>query len=744
MSIFMRKGRFSGFHAVLFLSMMGAASTLSAQTENKEVSGATDRVIEEVTVTAQKREESLYDVPISIEVLDGQTLENDSIHDFEVMDERVPNFLVARSPGANAIFIRGLGSGSGSPTLEQSVVMFVDEIYAGNARQFQTPWLDVERVEVLRGPQGYLVGKNTSAGAIRFVSKRPGPDFEADILGEWDFERDGPTVTGVVSGPVSDKIGLRGAVKYRDVDGYIYNSLTGSDEPTDKQLAGRLIGTYDSGGLSIMAKVEATNFDKDGNPYVMTSTIDNRPLDRTKESGSSAGPDGDSIDTQNAALHINYKFANDLTFSSITGYSAYESTHDTDADFFEADLAFTRFYEDFDQVSQEFRLLSPVGETFDWIVGLYLHNTDLNEIRITDALFFPAASSHRTFVQSNDTVSAYGNVNWRLTPQWSVQAGLRYTDESKDATYVRIAGPGAWPDGIGNVVANISDSISDSETDGAISLQWRPSDPLMLYASYNEGHKSGGFQGAIPNATATAFRYGPEDAKSWEGGLKGAYASGSFQVAVFNTKYKDLQVSAAVPTDPNSTVFAFFTGNAAEATSKGVEFSGTYRFTDNFRVQGSVAWLDAKFDSYPDGPCHTGQPADDPAKGSCSLTGVDLPFAPRYSGFVTASYNRDLSGSMSLVGDLTVTFRDDFRTDAPNDPLFVQKAYQKLDARVGLRFNENWEVALVGRNLTDEYTFGFGGSGSLAAHPVFGFAPDARMFPLDPPRTLAVQVRWTY
>jgi iron complex outermembrane receptor protein len=736
--------RFCASLGVVVVLGAGGGTVALAQSGGDQL--AADRqagiAMEEVIVTARKREEALSDVPLSIAVLGGDEIAKHAIPNFEELDEQVPNFFVARSPGADSIFMRGLGSGSGSPTLEQSVVLFVDEIYAGNARQFQTPWLDVNRVEVLRGPQGYLVGKNTSAGAVRFVSNRPGPVFEGRAAVEYDFERDGPTFTGILSGPINDAIGLRGAVSYRDLDGYITNVLNGEEEPGDEQLAGRLVGTYESDRFDALVKLEATTLDKDGNPYVMTSQIAGRPLDRTKESGSSLGPDYDDHETQNAVVQLNFNLG-DYTLSSITGYSAYDSKHGTDADFFEADLAYTIFEEDFDQISQEFRLLSPDDQTLEYVVGLYWHTSDLDEMRATAAVFAPPSSTYRTYVQSNDSWSTYASLTWNVTDAWSLQGGLRYTHEKKDAHYVRLMGPDAL-DGIGAVDAEIRDSLSDGEIDPGISLQWRPNQALMFYVSYAEGYKAGGFQGAIPNATATAFEIRPETAEAIELGVKGSYDRGSFEIAIFDTTYDDLQVSASVPTDPNTTVFAFFTGNAAEATSRGVELSGTFQVTENFRIRGALAWLDGEYDSYEAGPCAQGQPVQDPVRGSCSLTGVDLPFAPDYSGFVSLLYERPITSRWTIAGDVTTSFRDDFRTDAPNDPRFVQESYEKVDVRLAMTRDEKLEVALLVRNLTDEYTFGFGGSGTLAAHPVLGFAPDARMFPLDPPRSFLVQVQYQF
>lgn len=730
---------------LLAIVAIAAAGTAAAQTPGDQPAASpAARQIDQVIVTAQKREEALSDVPISIAVLDGAEIEKNAIVNFEDLDESVPNFFVARSPGADAIFLRGLGSGSGSPTLEQSVVLFVDDIYAGNARQFQTPWLDVQRVEVLRGPQGYLVGKNTSAGAIRFVSNRPGTEVEGKASVEYDFERDGPTVSGMLSGPVSDSIGLRGAVKYRNLDGYIHNSLNGRDEPENEEFAGRVMASYASGNFDALLKLEATTLENDGNLYVMTSQIAGRPLDRTKESGSSLGKDFDDNDTQNMMLQLNWALGGGHTLTAITGFSAYDTEYGVDADFFESDLAYSIFEEDFDQWSQELRLLSPTGQTFEYVVGAYAHTNDIDENRDTGAIFAPPASTHRVFEQSNDSWSVYGSLTWNVSEQWSVQGGLRYTHDQKDASYLRIAGPLAFTDKIGTVVQDFSDSLSDGETDPGISLQWRPNEALMFYASYAQGHKAGGFQGAIPNATPTSFEIKPEQSEAFEVGAKGMYDRFSFEVAVFDTSYDDMQVAASVPTDPSSTVFAFFTGNAAEATSRGVELSGTYRVTDDLQLRGSIAFLDAEYDSYVRGPCAQGQPVEDPATGSCNLSGVVLPFAPDYSGILSILYERPLTARWSMAADLSMSFRDDFRTDAPNDPHFVQEAYEKYDARLAFTRDEKLEIAAIMKNITDEYTFGFGGSGTLASNPVFGLAPDARMFPLDPPRTFALQVNYSF
>jgi iron complex outermembrane receptor protein len=698
----------------------------------------------EITVTAQKREQRLQDVPISMAVVTGDELANRSISTFEQLSTLVPNFTVVRTPGANAIFMRGIGSGPGSPSLDQSVVMFVDGIYGGRSRQFLTPFLDVERIEVLRGPQGALVGKNTSAGAINIVSARPGNEFQAEVGAEYNFDLEGTTLNGVLSGPVTDNLSLRFAGVYEDLEGYIRNTLVGRDETLRNQKAGRLTAVYEVGNFTITGRAGITELKLDGTPLQVVSIARGRPLDYTKEMLSRLGPDFDTNDSKTAVLNVDWRIG-EHTLTSITGYSEYETRQGVDADFFERDLAYSRFDEDFDQISQELRLLSPTGGTLEYVAGVYWHSNDLLETRTTATTFAPAGNTLRNFEQDTTAVSAYTQVTWNFAPQFAAVLGLRYTEEDKDASYVRIAGPNSTTSGTGTVQANFNDDLSESEVDPAVSLEWRPDSDRMLFASYSQGSKSGGFQGAISNATAAAFQFEPESSDSIEVGFKQSFPGrGYIDIVAFDTNYGDLQVSVALPTTSGGNTFSFFTGNAGEASAKGVESTGAWRLNDAFVISGSLAYTDAKFGNYVDGPCATGQPPTNPSRGSCDNSNLALPFAPEWSGNATATWTQSLASYLELAVSLTANFRTSFRAEFTNDPLFVQGGYTKYDARIGLTFRESWEVALLGRNLTDKKTFSFGTAAALANNPAFGLSPDARMQVVDMPRTVALQARYRF
>jgi iron complex outermembrane receptor protein len=203
--------------------------------------------VQEIIVTAQKRAQNLQDVPISMAVIGGDALTRNGVKDFTELKQYVPNFYAQPSPGNNAFFIRGIGSPPGNLAVEQTVGLFVDGIYGGHARQFQAPFLDIERIEVLRGPQGALVGKNTSAGAISGISARPTRDFMARIDGSAEFELGGGSLQGVLSGPLGEALAARIAVRYEKSDGYTHNSQLGGNEPKRESFFARGTLLYDAG-----------------------------------------------------------------------------------------------------------------------------------------------------------------------------------------------------------------------------------------------------------------------------------------------------------------------------------------------------------------------------------------------------------------------------------------------------------------------------------------------------------------
>ncbi|SLJ99632.1 TonB-dependent receptor [Novosphingobium mathurense] len=694
----------------------------------------------EIVVTAQRRSESLQDVPISIAVVGGETLSNRSVGNFEQLAPLVPNLTVAKSPAANVIVLRGIGSSPGSPSLDQSVVMFIDGVYAGNARQFAAPFLDIERLEILRGPQGALVGRNTSAGAINIISRKPGAYFGGYLNATYDFKLDGPTIEGGMDVPVANGFAIRAVGRYSDVEGYIHNTQTDRDEPARRDIVGRITGVLDNGGpVTLTAKFEHADVRQHGTPLQAIAPDKGEYFDYTKDTVLTSGPEFDNIRSDNAVLQAGIDLGGPQLVW-ISAYSGFKQQQRIDGDFYFRNLATADFDQKFDQLSQELRLVSPGGQTLDYVFGLYYSKAKLVEERTTGVLFAPAASTYRIFRQDSSAFSAYAALTYHLSDALRVNGSLRYTDESKDANFALYAGPNAATQRTGTLRSQFDGSLSKGTLDPAASVQFDLSSNAMLYASFGKGSKSGGFQGAISNATEDTFAFRPERSTSFEGGIKLTLPGlGYFNLSAFHTVYKDLQVSTALPS-PDGTSAPFFTGNAPKARTAGAEAEFFLQPANFLELQGSLAWLPtAKYVKFTSGPCFIGRAADGSAIGSCDLSGSRLGFAPRYSGSLTATVKQPLSNALEVRASLSPTFQGRSFRDFANDPVTAQDAFVKLDARFSLaRSDGKWELALIGKNITDKRTISFGSSGGLANTFL---SPTARIGVIDPPRTIAVQAK---
>lgn len=724
-------------------ALLAVASLATAQTtpDAQEAGDTEARKLGTVVVTAQKREQSLQDVPISLAVVSGETLVEKSIGNFEDLAHLVPNLTIAKSPAAHLIVLRGIGSSPGSPSLDQSVVMFIDGVYGGNARQFASPFFDVQRVEILRGPQGALVGRNTSAGAINIITTRPGNEFGGYLVGTYNFDFEGPTLEGAVDVPLTDALSMRLSGRYSDVEGYIRNTTINEGQPSREEMLGRIVVVYDSGGpMTLAAKYERADISSNGIPVTIFAPTQGYPIKYEKDTSLLTGPEFDDVVSDNASLEASFDIG-DFTLVSISGYSAFTNKSTIDADFYSGNFANAVFNQDFEQYSQEFRLLSPDADRFRYVLGAYFSTSDLFEQRTTGVLFAPPASSYRELRQDSKVFSVYGQVSYDLTDRLSINGSLRYTDESKDTSFQRYAGPLAATNFTGTLNLDIQSSLSDSRIDPAVSVQYDVSANTMAYVSYTQGSKSSGVQGAIGNATASTFEIDPETSTSFEAGLKHEFPGlGYINLAAFYTKYEDLQVAAQVQDPNNPLVAGIFVGNAPEARVVGLETDFSFQVNSIFSIDGSLAWLpEAKYVDFQSGPCYPTQVPNGPVANSCDQSGVRLGFTPDYSGSLNFNLDMPVSDALNLSASISPRFESSSFREFGGDPVIKQGSYSKLDARIGIGSNSgNWEIALIGKNLTDETTIAFGGGGGLANTFL---APDARTVTLDPPRSLTIQAR---
>jgi len=698
----------------------------------------------EILVTAQRRSERLQDVPISLAVVGGTELRDRSIKSFVELAPLVPNLTISNAIATPIIILRGVGSGAGSPSLDQSVVMFIDGVYAGNARQFQAPFLDIERLEILRGPQGALVGRNTSAGAVNIVTKRPTlSGLEGYASADYDFTLKGPSVEGGVNVPLTPNLAIRASGRYSDVKGYVYNTAANRYGPGRVEAVERVSALYDNGPFSLYAKYEHGFTRQIGGLAQPIAPTVGEYLDYTSHSLLTGPGENDRNNANNAVVELKYDLSGP-TLIVRSAYSGFRQVQTVDADFLTTNLARSDFLQALDQYSQELQLVSPSSGALQYVAGAYYSSSSLYEQRTTD-LFAPlpaAASTYRVFDQRERVLSVYGALTYHLTPELVVNGSLRYTNVIKNATYNQWSGATSIDYIPGTLVSSFPGRVRNSRVDPSVSVQYHATPDLMVYASFSQGSKSGGFQGAISNAAQYAFAFGPETSTSYEAGLKLTLPhAGYFNVAAFHTTYKGLQVSLALPS-PNGLSAPFFTGNAPKARIIGMEAEFLIRPLPQLEISGSLGWLPtAKYIAFTAGPCYVGQTPNGSQPASCNLDQQRLGFAPKYSGSLTATFTQPLSGDYKVKLSVSPNFQGESERDFSTDPVLRQGPFLKLDARIALAAGSKWEIAAVGKNLTDKRTLAFGGSGGLLNSFL---SPTARLGVIAPPREFLVQARFNF
>lgn len=429
--------------------------------------------LDEIIVTAQARNQSLADVPVSVSVVDGTTLQSKSLMKLEDVQFYVPNFKMTEVGITTSIFIRGIGSGE-NQGFEQSVGLYIDGVHYGRAKQAQAPFLDIDRVEVLRGPQSILFGKNSIAGALSITTARPTRSFKASAMASYEFNANDVLTEAYVSGPVSDSVRARLAMRFRDADGFELNLRTGEKNPQRNEFAVR--GTIEidlTANLMATAKAEVSRFDRvgrTGQTFVSSPIAagpfagltygqvlfnifgqDSSVLDEQKDGRRAATGEYSNNKMQVYSLGLDWALG-DYTLKSLSAFTRLKYDDNCDCDFTGADIFSAGIQEKFDQSSQEIRLISPEFDRFDFILGGYYQHIRQNygdQIVVpADSLLVPAINAQapgfgdvvarsqaaRTALVRGDTWSAFGQANWHFTPDITLQVGGRYTYEKKTGT----------------------------------------------------------------------------------------------------------------------------------------------------------------------------------------------------------------------------------------------------------------------------------------------------------------------
>ena len=743
---------------------------------------STAAVLEEVVVTAQKREQSLGDVPISITAVSGDSIQAGGIQRLEQLAPSVPNLHIAEGvSGSDQFFIRGIGSGVNAG-FEMAVGQVIDGFFFGRSRFSRAAFLDVERVEVLKGPQGALIGKNTSAGAINITTRKPTDEFEGYISPTYEFEADdGFTIEGAVSGPFSDTLKGRVAVRYDKRDGWVNNLDTGEEDQSVDDIAVRgtllwepndqfdatlqyMFGDYNRDGRTRQPSSCDPGFlgflGATGNTEDCTTDL-NRSTAVTREGTGNF----ESFDTDFdvVGLTMNWQLGNH-TISSLTGYANTNWLDVFESDLSSAEQVNADFLSDEEQFSQELRITNEAGGKFEYTAGFFYQNAEVNtnfDLHVCIP-FFPVCTGPGPFPppgtrviltqQDSETVALFGQVTWNINEQFSATFSGRFTHEEKDATseqfaallYTKTRRPPGGAAGLGNEHLITAGIVENNFSPGG-NIQWRVNDDMMFYFSGSRGFKGGGFDHQLNANQAGAnngFRFTDESVTAFEVGGKLTLLDGAAQLnfALFHQKFSDLQISALQPD------VSFQVGNAASATSKGVEVDGKWAATDQLTLSFAMAYLDGEYDSFTDAPCNaqlirTADPACTlltPTTGVQDLSGQSLQFAPDWNLVFDAEHVWPLSSNLNLTGFVRAYYVDDQFLATDLDPNVTQSDYWKVDGRLTLSSAAgSWELSLIGRNLTDEITANFGNDGN-------GSAANTYFKLVESPRAIALQAMYRF
>ena len=607
--------------------------------------------LDEVVVTAQRRLQDLQRVPIAVQVIGGQILAEQNHTTLEELSQTVPSVHVGTGGLSSDLYIRGVGSGE-NPGFDQSVATFVDDIYHGKSRLSGATFLDLERIEILKGPQSTFFGDNAIAGALNIVTKKPGGQFEGSgralygMFGQYAVE-------GAAGGPLTDALGVRLAVTRSGESGWIKNVNTGRDAPVQNNLAGRLTVVYKPiEDLDATLKVEGSRHRTSGTPFdyplqfncpppapfpptftagapigscVQASTL-GVPIGLNQNKNSDLAGQGNSLSTFEDVLTINYRNWGH-TFTSVSGYYNYHFNTTISATGIPVYFNTNQYPEHYHQFSQELRVASPTEQPVQYLAGAYFQTDELGWHQDANFPFLNAVlggipplvpylplGATQDFSQPEKVYSVFGSLTWNVTDRLKLNGGIRGSRVEKDTAGDTILGSatqnyggivplppalqaalsGAIPNGIGPSL-----SRSDRSWMPSAGVQYQMTPDAMAYFSYSRGFLAGGFNALNPLGTNDTKEYGPEHVNAYELGIKSKWLEDRLRLNldVFRSNYQGLQVSAFV-FNPALGISTFEVKNAAESRSQGVEFEGEWVATRDFRFKTNVTYLDSHYVSY--------------------------------------------------------------------------------------------------------------------------------------------------
>jgi iron complex outermembrane receptor protein len=727
-----------GYRAVLLgsamLGALGVSAPALAQTANAPTANAEAPVtsLEAIIVTATKRAQRLQDVPVAVTAVSGKSLEASNFREASDIQYLAPNVTFSSTnPVANGggYQIRGVGTQTYDSGVEQTVGLVVDGVIIGLPRDpGAAGFADIERVEVLRGPQGTLFGKNASAGVIQIVTKNPRLEQTSGELNLSYGERDEQIARGVVNLPLGKTAAVRISGFYNAQDGAIPYAVRTSGHVGDRENSGvraKLLWEPVEDLTVVLAADYQKAFARDA-PIIHTLGINPRYNNLFAAFAQKPGPDtyvsfqdGDwTADTKVRGVsgQVDYRIGG-FTLTSITAYRKSQMTQLSDIDHAPIDIFnYSDGALDSDQFTQELRITSPSGEKLEYVAGLYYLDTqvdgwttqkgDFLKFSTGSALYPPAVLyGARYQLSKTKSYAAYGQATYAVTDAFKLIGGLRYTDDTVSGDLTVKAVPGYFTYG---TLLPYSGEVSADNLSGRVGGQYQPSRDLMVYATYATGYKGP----AIDSLNGQVKPVKPETVDSYELGVKSTLWDGraTLNLAIYRSDFTDFQAQAL---DLTSATPRLGLTNAGLMRAQGVEVETSILLAPGLTIGGSVSYNDAKFKDYT-GACYTNQPVSTTTGQGCYLLpgstgtyvanydGVSLTNSPKWSYILNAAYERSVSAELKFDANVNWSWRDDTYAITA-DPKSIIKAYGLLNANVGIgKENGGWRVGLYARNLLDK------------------------------------------
>jgi len=727
--------------------------------------------LEEVTVTAQKREESLQDVGIAITAIDSNRLISSDVNNIQDIQYLAPSVQIGESFGFAQIMIRGIGTDNPFAGGDPSVAMHIDGVVTGQSSAQFGSLFDVDRVEVLRGPQGTLYGRNTTGGSINVITRKPTEETEGYArltLGNYQLGK----FEGAIGGSLSESFQGRIALRVLDRGGYGENIATGDDIDDAKLWSARgqlrwlirddmdlrlAIEHHEEDDKNYMPKFRAASYDPAPLPELEPQPISGVRASDPRDLNSNVNLQN-KREQNSYTLEYNWTINDSMTLTSLTNKQDFEKIPQADFDMTAVDFYIWSESFDTDQFSEELRL-SFEGERLRGLVGLYYYTEDIASDNRLDLPLVPQVVAdnvpglkgcgfddnvgnqiigapwdvlcflfHGT--AETEAYAIFANVAYDLTESLTLNLGARYSDETRKGDTDYWTAPGA-------PVLTYADKRSFNDVSPTVRLEWRAADGVMLYGSYSQGFKSGIFLSGQRSPVLE-----PENVDAWELGMKSMFLDHRLQLnsAAFYYDYTDLQQGRSVPAGTSG--FTLVYENAASAEIKGIEAELSWLATDKLRIDASATYLDSQYTDYV-----TTDPFDTVYQQlglippdvdlSQQLAGNRLVQSPKWSWSVGGTLDFMVTdGGWSGSATVNAAYRDKVYFSQFNHDALSQDSVTILNANILFTApGGRWTVNAWGKNLTDETAY-MGTFILNSSRTNAGF--------LAPPRTWGVTVGYNF